>query len=131
MSISDTARTSDFDQWIVAEFAERGPFTALVVLVAISDLKITPLCSTYFSVIGDEIDWSELTIILAGSGVDWDGAAFFPVTSAEGNPLDNPMARLRLRDLEARIEADRLVLNEGHFFDKWGRRTVVEEIAAQ
>ena len=131
MSTSDVVKTSDFDEWIAAEFAERGPFTALVILVSIGDLKVMPLCSTYFSVIGDEIDWSEITIILAGSGVDWNGAAFFPVTSADGNPLDNPTARLRLREVEARLEADRLVLNEGHFFDKWGRRTMVEEIAAQ
>jgi hypothetical protein len=131
VSTSDVVKTSDFDEWIAAEFAERGPFTALVILVSIGDLKVTPLCSTYFSVIGDEIDWCEITIILAGSGVDWNGAAFFPVTSAEGNPLDNPTARLLLREVEARLEADRLVLNEGHFFDKWGRRTMVEEIAAQ
>jgi hypothetical protein len=124
-------KTADFDAWVAAEFAERGAFTALVVLVEIAELKVTPLCSTYFSVIGDEMDWSELTILLAGSGMDWDGAAFFPMTSPDGYPLDNPTARLKLRDLERRLDADRLVLNEGHFFDKWGRRTMIEEIAVQ
>jgi hypothetical protein len=124
-------KTNDFDDWISAEFAERGAFTALVILVAIGELKVTPLCSTYFSVIGNEIDWAELTIILAGSGMEWDGAAFFPLASPEGYPLDNPTARLRLRELETRLDADRLVLNEGHFFDKWGRRSVIEEISAQ
>jgi hypothetical protein len=42
--------------------------------------------------------------------------------------LDNPNARLQLRDLEERLDDDRLVLNEGHFFDKWGRRMKVDEV---
>jgi hypothetical protein len=132
VSISDGVyKANDFDAWIAAEFAERGVFTALVVLVGIDGPRVAPLCSTYFSVIGDETGWAELTVLLAGSGMDWQGAAFFPVRSLGGYPLDNPTARLRLRELEARIEADRLVLNEGHFFDKWGRRLMIEEIASQ
>jgi hypothetical protein len=126
--------TSDhktFDSWIVAEFDERGPFTALVVLVDITEHKVTPLCSTYLSVIGGEVDWAEITVLFAGSGVDWDGASFFPTATDDGRPLDNPSARLRLKELEARLDADRLVLNEGHFFDKWGRRLMIEEIMLQ
>jgi len=86
------------------------------------------LCSTYFNVIGDEIDWSEMTVLFAGAGHAWDGASFYPLTAPDGGALDNPSARLRLRDLEKRIDADRLVLNEGHFFDKWGRRLRVDEV---
>ena len=128
MSTSDI---NSFDDWIAVEFDERGAFTALVILVDIDGHKVTPLCSTYFSVIGDEVDWAEITVLYAGSGVDWDGASFFPVTSQPGGPLDNPNARVKLRELEARLDADRLVLNEGHFFDKWGRRMTVEEITLQ
>jgi hypothetical protein len=36
-----------------------------------------------------------------------------------------------LRELEARLDEDRLVLNEGHFFDKWGRRLKIEEVQVQ
>ena len=126
-----TSEHNDFAGWIVGEFAERGAFTALVVLVEIAEHKVTPLCSTYFSVIGTEVDWGEITVLFAGSGADWDGASFFPVTSEKGGPLDNPSARSRLKELEARLEADRLVLNEGHFFDKRGRRLTVEEITVQ
>jgi hypothetical protein len=72
-----------------------------------------------------------MTILFAGSGMDWDGAAFFPVTDPSGGPLDNPTARLRLRQIELRFDADRLTLNEGHFFDKWGRRLKIEEIEAR
>jgi len=34
-----------------------------------------------------------------------------------------------LRALELRLDADPLVLNEGHFFDRWGRRMQVDEVS--
>jgi len=132
LSISETnGRPTEFNDWITSEFAERGAFTALVVLLEIGERQVTPLCSTYFNVIGDDIDWEEITILFAGSGVDWSGAFFFTVSSPEGDPLDNPTARLKLREIEKRLDDDRLVLNEGHFFDKWGRRMVIEEVLFQ
>ena len=129
MSTSDTA--TDFDRWLREEFARTGAFTALAVLVGIAETKVTPLCSTYFNVIGDEVAWDDIVVMFAGSGADWDGAAFFPVTDANGGPLDNPTARLRLQELEARVDENRLVLNEGHFFDKEGRRLEIEEMQPQ
>jgi hypothetical protein len=128
VSTSERAIT-DFERWIAEEFAGTGAFTALAVLVKIADTKVTPLCSTYFNVIGDEVDWEDITVMFAGSGREWDGASFYPVTDADGGPLDNPSARLKLRELETRLDDDRLVLNEGHFFDKWGRRLIAEEVA--
>ena len=129
MSISERdTLASDFDRWITAEFTKSGAFTAFAVLVEIADRRVAPLCSTYFNVIGDDVDWSEITVLFAGSGQQWDGAAFFPQRSTGGGPLDNPNARLRLRKLEERLDEDRLVLNEGHFFDKLGRRIKVEEV---
>lgn len=128
-SASDAATPgTDFETWLRAEFARTGAFTALAVLVEIAERTVVPLCSTYFNVIGDEIDWAEMTVLFAGAGQSWDGAAFFPLTAADGGPLDNPSARLRLRELESRVEADRLVLNEGHFFDAQGRRLEVEAL---
>jgi hypothetical protein len=132
VSISDTkAPATDFDRWVAGEFAETGAFTALVILVEIAEPAVVPICSTYFNVIGDEIDWGEITVLFAGSGRDWSGACFFPVTATDGGPLDNPTARLRLRDLEARVDENKLVMNEGHFFDKWGRRLQIEEMQVQ
>ena len=127
MSTSET----DFDRWIIAEFAERGAFTAFAVLVQIGETSVTPLCSTYFNVIGEQIDWGEITVLFAGAGAEWDGASFFPATARDGGPLDNPSARLKLRDIEMRLDEDPLVLNEGHFFDKWGRRLRVDEVTTQ
>jgi hypothetical protein len=129
LSISEKdALASDFDRWISAEFARSGPFTAFALLVEIAGSKVVPLCSTYFNVIGDEVDWDEITVLFAGAGQQWDGAAFFPQRSTGGGLLDNPNARQRLRQLEKRLDDDRLVLNEGHFFDKWGRRMMIEEL---
>jgi hypothetical protein len=131
LSISEDRHKTDFDRWLGDEFARTGAFTALAVLVEIDGTKVTPLCSTYFNVIGDEIDWSEITVLFAGAGRDWGGASFFPIVASDGGPLDNPNARLRLRELEARLDDDRLVLNEGNFFDKWGRRLKIEEVGIQ
>jgi hypothetical protein len=128
---SDQTPTTDFDRWVAAEFAQTGAFTALVVLVEIGAQQVTPLCSTYFNVIGDEVDWQEIAVLFAGSGANWDAASFFPVTGLNGAPLDNPNARLKLRELEARLHQDLLVLNEGHFFDKLGRRLKIEEVGLQ
>ena len=122
---------TDFDRWLTAEFEQSGAFTALAVLVEITANKVIPLCSTYFNVIGDEIDWAEITILFAGAGRQWDGASFYPLTASDGGPLDNPNARLRLRELETRLDDNPLVLNEGNFFDKWGRRLKVEEAELQ
>lgn len=129
MSTSEgNARTTDFDRWIVAEFAESGAFTAFVVLVEISGSKVDLLCSTYFNIIGSDIDWAQLTVLLAGAGQHWNGVAFFPHADPDGGLLDDASARMRLRELETRLGDDRLVINEGHFFDEWGRRMVIEEV---
>jgi hypothetical protein len=123
--------STDFDRWLAAELARAGAFTALAILVEIAERKVTPLCSTYFNVIGDEIDWSEITVLFAGAGRAWNGAAFYSLTAPDGGPLDNPNARLRLRELENRVDDDRLVLNEGQFFDQWGRRLKIEEVTTE
>jgi hypothetical protein len=117
-----------FDAWLVHEFKITGGFTALIVLVAIDETKITPLRSTFLHVIGDEIDWSGIVRLLAGAGTEWDGVLFEPVSAADGGPVEDAAARVHLRALEVKIGDDRMALNEGHFFDKWGRRMKVEEV---
>ena len=129
MSTSEGA--PEFNDWIVSEFAERGAFTALVVLVEVGERSVTPLASTYLNVIGAEIDWPEILALFAGAGVQWDGASFFPVTAPDGGLMDDQSARIGLRAIEARVKAERLALNEGFFFDRQGRRIMVEEVSAQ
>ncbi len=120
-----------FDAWLGEEFAARGPFSLLVVLVAIGPLSVTPLRSTWMHVVGDELDWSGLADLLDGGGVDWEGALFAPRADAGGGPLADAAARIALRDLGDAVIADRKVLNEEHFFDRRGRRIRVEEVPLQ
>ena len=135
MSIGESAIPADagseFEQWLVREFDGNGSFTALIVLVEIGEITVTPICSTYVNVIGAEVAWGDLVVMFAGAGQKWDGAAFFPRRDDHGRPLDNPTARILLRELEARLDDDRLVLNEGQFFDAWGRRMTIEEMTKQ
>jgi len=119
---------TDFDRWLTAMVRAHGTFTALVILTEIGGHRVAPLCSTYLHVIGDAVDWQEIRTMFAGSGQLWDGAAFFPTKARDGGPIDNPTARLRLAELEAKIREDRMVLNDGHFFDNLGRRIEIEPI---
>ena len=57
-----------FETWLGARFAATGDFTALVVLVEISGLAVTPLRSTFFNVIGDEVTWGDIVTMFAGAG---------------------------------------------------------------
>src|SRR5262245_31771968 len=122
---------TDFDHWLVEQFAEPGAFTTLVVLVDIDASCVTPLRSTHFNVIGTETSWAELSTLFMETGDDWDGVSFFPLDASDGELPDNQTAQQKLRELEARLDDDRLVLNEGHFFDKWGRRMRIDEVQVQ
>jgi hypothetical protein len=121
-----------FDAWVAEEFARTGGFTALVVLVSIGDVTVTPLRSAWFHVVGHEFDWAGVAALLDGAGVNWDGALFAPrADRTTGGPLQDAVARLELRDLGDAIAADRTVLNAEHFFDRRGRRMQIEEIPTQ
>lgn len=125
------APATDFDAWLAGEYAagDAAGFTALIILVRIRSRDVKPVATTFAHVIGDEIDWGGMTALLNGSGRKWDAVVMFPRRDARaGGPLDNPSARLFLMDLEARIADDRLVINEGRFFDAWGRAMRVDEV---
>jgi hypothetical protein len=120
-----------FDDWVVEEYNRTGGFTALIVLVQIGGLSVLPLRSTYVHVIGVETRWQELSGLLASAGIRWDGVLIEPVSSDGGGPVEDPAARDALRVLERRVIEDRMAINDGHFFDAWGRRLRVEEAHPQ
>jgi hypothetical protein len=119
---------TDFDRWLAEQFADTGTFTALLVLLDVAEPRVTPVCSSYVNVIGDEIDWDEMTVLLQGAGVAWDAVAFFVEVADGGGALTSVEANRRLEVLAKAIEADRLHLNRGRLFDRLGRRLRVEEM---
>jgi len=121
---------ADFNEWLAREFAD-GSFTALIVLVSIGGLEVIPLRSTFMHVIGDELDWLAFSDAMRGAGVNWEGVVIMPFRDEDGAHASDIKARDALRLLDKRIIEDRLVINEGHFFDKWGRRMKIEEASAQ
>jgi hypothetical protein len=123
-----TASGTEFDAWLKDMVARHGEFTVLVVLTEIGQRSVAPLCSTYLHVIGNEVDWQEIKALFAGSGRNWDGAAFFPTKARNGGPIDGATARQRLAELEAKVVENRMVLNDGHFFDSLGRRIEIEPV---
>lgn len=124
-----TSDKTEFDAWLTSMVQRHGDFTALVILTRIADQRVTPLCSTYFHIIGTDADWTEIAVMFAGSGHSWDGAAFFLTKATAGGPVDNPTAHRRLRELEQKVSEDRMILNDGHFFDVLGRQIKIEPVA--
>ena len=132
MSTSEPgAAPSGFDAWVAVELGRQGPFTALVVLVGIGPLTVTPLASTWLHVVGRELDWRGVAELLDGARVAWDGAVFGPRRGLDGGPLPDAAARITLRDFGSELIADRSRINGEHFFDRRGRRMKVEEVTAQ
>lgn len=116
-----------FDDWIVREYRRSKGFTALILLVSTANLGVLPLRSTFTHVIGDELDWHQFSLLMRGAGVAWDGVLIMPMSSDGGGPITDARARDELSLLEDRVNENRLVVNEGHFFDSWGRRMTVVE----
>jgi hypothetical protein len=120
-------RQTEFDAWLSERFGSEGEFTALIVLVSIGESAVELLRSTFLHVIGDEVRWAELAAMFGSSGVTWDGVAIVEARAEDGGLVPDAEARERLADLVGRLNEDRLVLNEGMFFDRLGRRLEIAE----
>ena len=120
------ARSTDFDDWLVATFEKVGSFTMLIVLVEIGETSVALLRSSYLHVIGDETRWPDMVRLLAASGAQWNGAAFF--RADRSGLVTDAIANKRLAELVHHLQGDRSLLNEGEFFDATGLRLKVEEI---
>jgi hypothetical protein len=124
--LTSAPRATDFDDWLVATFGRVGAFTMLIVLVEIGETSVTLLRSSYLHVIGDETRWSDMARLFAGSGVAWNGAAFFQADRT--GLVDDATAKRRLTSLARHLEEDRSILGHGEFFDTRGLRLKIEEI---
>jgi hypothetical protein len=122
------ACTTDFDDWLVGIFARIASFTMLIVLVEIGETSISLVASSYLHIIGDETRWADMVDLLAASGADWNGAAFFQ--GDRGGLVDDATARQRLLSLTRHLATDRSILKHGEFFNPQGLRMKIDEIAA-
>jgi len=120
------ACTTDFDDWLVETFTRVGSFTMLIVLVEIGETSVSLLASSYLHVIGNETRWTDMTDLLSGSSVSWNGAAFFQ--GDRGGLVDDATARQRLLSLTRHLEKDRSILTHSEFFNAQGLRLKIEEI---
>jgi hypothetical protein len=120
---------ADFEQWLSAQFADTGPFTIFIVLVQIVGDEVVLLKSSYAHLIGDDMSWDEMCVLLDRAGAPWNGVAFFVGLGHAGGPLPDEAAARKLRDVEADVRADPLALNRGLFFDREGRHLRVDEVA--
>lgn len=120
--------STDFDTWLAGRFAEGGAFTALIVIMAMTEKTVEPIASTYAHVIGGDIAWPEMARLLDGSGKDWDAVVIFAAAMEDGGAVPDESARLTLRRIEEEILRDRRTINAGHFFDRLGRRMTLEEV---
>ncbi len=118
---------TDFEHWLGAQFAETGPFTIFILLVRITSSSVVPLRSSFAHLIGDQTTWLEMRSLLDGANAPWDGVGFFVGLGHDGGPLPDPVAARKLKEVEADVNADRLVLNRGLFFDREGRHLRIEE----
>lgn len=126
--LASSAPPTDFDAWLAARFAEGGAFTALIVIMTVTDTTVEPIASTYAHVIGGDIAWPQMAGLLDGSGKDWDAVVIFPAAMESGGAVPDESARLTLRRIEEEVLRDRRTINAGHFFDRLGRRMKLEEI---
>ena len=123
-----TSRSSEFESWRKAAYRETEGFTALVILVRIGGDTVTPVASTYFHLIGDDLTWSDFSALLSRSGQTWDGVVIFPESDRGKGPIPDALAKIKLREIESRLGDDRIHINKGNFFDRWGRRMRVDEM---
>jgi hypothetical protein len=120
---------SDFEQWVVAQIADTGPFTLLIVLLRIRESDVVAVKSSYAHVVGDELGWDDMRRLLDSARTSWDGVAFFVGLDTAGGPLADAAAARALREVEADVAADPLALNRGRFFDRSGRHLRIDEVA--
>lgn len=120
---------TDFELWLSAQYAETGSFTAFIVLLRIAGDEVVPLKSSYAHLVGDDMPWRQMRGLLDGARTAWDGVAFFVGLGAGGGPLPDAVAARKLKEVEADVKGDPLVLNRGRFFDRQGRHLRIDEVS--
>ena len=111
-----------FDRWLTETLDREGPFTMFLILMAEAPATIVPIRSSYLHVIGPDIRWDELAILIGEAETSWHSIAVFAAKARTGGPMPDVEARQRLDSLQAVVGRDRMTGRKGDLFDKRGRR---------
>ena len=111
-----------FDHWLDATLEREGPFTMFLILFEEEPATIVPIRSSYLHVIGPDIRWDELVVLISEADTSWHSVGIFAAKAADGGPLPDVAAQRRLQTLQQAIIRDRLTVRKGELFDRLGRR---------
>lgn len=111
----------DFNVWVDDQIASTDGFTAIVMLLALSEQSVEPVSCSYVDMIGDETRWDDLKGTLDDTGQRWDAVAIFPESAPGGGPLVDVVAKARLQARIDEVMADGMALNDSGMFDALGR----------
>jgi hypothetical protein len=117
-----------FEAWFTSMFRREGAFTMFLIIMEQEPSTVTPLFGTYLQAVGDELSWSDLVALLDTAESPWDIVAVFAGQDENGGLFGDHEAKARMRELEEALLADRLVLQKGEMFDKWGRAMQIERM---
>ncbi len=111
-----------FDRWFAATLDREGTFTMFLVLFEEAATTIVPVRSSYLHVIGPDLRWDELVVLIAETDTAWHSLGVFAAKAAAGGPLPDVEAQRRLASLQQAVIRDRLTVRKGELFDRLGRR---------
>ena len=120
--------SEEFNTWIEDQLAATSGFTAVVMLLALSEHCIEPISGSYLDIVDDETGWEEMKAMLDGSGHAWDAVVIFAERAPGGGPLVDVVARARLQDRIDDVMANGLTLNDGGMFDTSGRAIRIDPV---
>lgn len=119
---------TEFDRWMVGRFDELGPFTMLMLLIAMPGTRVDMIACTWLHVVGSETRWREMRQMLDQSGKAWDAVALFAERTPGGGPLIDVVASARLQSRIDEVTVDRMLLNDAGFFDVKGRAIRIDPL---
>lgn len=118
----------ELERWFAERFAETRGFTALILLLSISNGRISPISCSYVHVIGGEVAWPDMKTMLDAARRRWDGVAIFPETAPGGGPVIDIVAKARLQGRIDEVTVNRMVLNDAGLFDAKGRAFRIDPV---
>lgn len=123
-----SSKGTEFESWIVEQYAATGGFTALILLLTLSGDKVSMISCSYVHVIGDEVRWRDMKSMLDASRRKWDAFVVFPESPPGGGPLIDVVAKARLQERIDEVTINRMILNDAGFFDTRGRHIRIDPV---